>query len=109
VKASYNRMSQYLHLITNTSSPTPLDVWAPSGKYIEPQILDQVALGYFQNFEGKPYSLEVESFFKVIQNRLDYIDGANLIANNAIEQVLLSGEARAYGLEILFRKTSGKF
>lgn len=108
IKASYNRMSQYLHLITNTSSPTPLDVWAPSGRYIDPQILDQVALGYFQNFKGTAYSLEVETFYKFIQNRLDYIDGANLIANNSIEQVLLSGKARAYGLEVLFRKNIGK-
>jgi len=108
VKASYNRMSQYLHLITNTSSPTPLDVWAPSGRYIEPQLLDQVAVGYFQNFENRRYAMEIESFYKVIQNRLDYIDGANLIANNSIEQVLLSGNARAYGLELLFRKSKGK-
>lgn len=108
VKASYNRMSQYLHLITNTSSPTPLDVWAPSGKYIEPQLLDQVAIGYFQNFKDRRYSVEIESFYKVIKNRLDYIDGANLVANNAIEQVVLSGDARAYGLEFLFRKNMGK-
>nr|WP_240793865.1 TonB-dependent receptor [Antarcticibacterium arcticum] len=109
IKASYNRMSQYLHLITNTSSPTPLDVWAPSGKYIEPQILDQIAIGYFQNLRNKLYSLEVESFYKIIENRLDYIDGANLVANNAIERVVLPGEARAYGLEILIRKNAGKF
>lgn len=109
VKASYNRMTQYLHLITNTSSPTPLDVWAPSGEYIEPQILDQVAAGFFQNFRNDSYSLEVESFYKIVKNRLDYIDGANLIANNAIEQVLLEGQARAYGLEILLRKNRGNF
>jgi hypothetical protein len=109
IKFSYNRMSQYLHLITNTSSPTPLDVWAPSGKYIEPQLLDQVAVGYFQNFKKEAYSLEVEAFYKMIQNRLDYIDGANLIANNAIEQAILPGEARAYGLEFLLKKNQGKF
>ncbi|HSI69445.1 MAG TPA: TonB-dependent receptor [Gillisia sp.] len=109
VKLSYNRMSQYLHLITNTSSPTPLDVWAPSGKYIEPQLLDQVAIGYFQNFRKEAYSLEVEAFYKMIQNRLDYIDGANLIANNAIEQAILPGEARAYGLEFLLKKNQGRF
>lgn len=109
IKLSYNRMSQYLHLITNTSSPTPLDVWAPSGKYIEPQLLDQVAVGYFQNFRKESYSLEVEAFYKTIQNRLDYIDGANLIANNAIEQAVLPGEARAYGLEFLLKKNKGRF
>ncbi len=108
IKASYNRMSQYLHLLSNTSSPTPLDVWAPSGRYIEPQLLDQVAAGYFRTFKENKYSLEVEGFYKTIQNRIDYIDGANLIANDAIEQVILNGRARAYGLEFLLRKNEGK-
>lgn len=109
VKASYNRMSQYLHLLSNTSSPTPLDVWTPSGKYIKPQLLDQVAFGYFKTFKNNAYSLEVESFYKTIKNRIDYIDGADLIANDAIEQIILNGETRAYGLEVLFRKNEGKF
>jgi len=109
VKASYNRMSQYLHLLSNTSSPTPLDVWTPSGKYIKPQLLDQFAVGYFKNFNDNTYSLEVESFYKTVKNRIDYIDGANLIANNAIEQVILNGKARAYGLELLLKKNEGKF
>ncbi|WP_051957436.1 TonB-dependent receptor [Altibacter lentus] len=106
LKASYNRMAQYIHLISNTTSPTPFDIYAPSGKYIEPQLADQVAIGYFKTFES--YSLEIESFYKTVQNRLDYVDDADLIANNAIEQILLNGEARAYGLEVLFRKTEGK-
>lgn len=108
VKFGYNRMAQYLHLISNTQAPTPLDVWAPSGKYIEPQILDQVAIGYFRNLANDKFSLEVETFYKIVQNRLDYIDGADLIANNAIEQVLLNGKSRAYGLEVLFRKNTGR-
>ena len=108
VKASYNRMAQYLHLLSNTSSPTPLDVWTPSGRFIKPQILDQFALGYFKSFNDDDYSLEIESFYKSIDNRIDYIDGANLIANDAIEQDILNGEARAYGLEILFRKNEGR-
>ncbi|BAO74463.1 TonB-dependent receptor [Winogradskyella sp. PG-2] len=108
VKASYNRMSQYLHLLSNTSSPTPLDVWTPSGKYVKPQLLDQVALGYFRSFKDNKFSLEIESFYKSIKNRIDYIDGADLIANNAIEQVILNGKARAYGLEVLLRKNEGK-
>ena len=109
VKASYNRMSQYLHLLSNTSSPTPLDVWTPSGKYVKPQLLDQVAIGYFKTFKNNTYSLEVESFYKTIKNRIDYVDGADLIANDAIEQVILNGEARAYGLEVLLRKNEGRF
>jgi len=109
VKASYNKMSQYLHLLSNTSSPTPLDVWTPSGKYVKPQILHQFALGYFKTINDNSYNLEVETFYKTIKNRIDYIDGANLIANNAIEQVILNGKARAYGLEVLFRKNEGNF
>lgn len=109
VKASYNRMSQYLHLLSNTSSPTPLDIWTPSGKYVKPQLLDQVAIGYFKTFKKNVFSLEVESFYKTIKNRIDYVDGADLIANDAIEQIILNGEARAYGLEVLLRKNEGRF
>lgn len=108
VKMSYNRMSQYLHLLSNTNAPTPLDIWAPSGRYIKPQILDQFAAGYFLNFSNDMYSIELESFYKKIQNRIDYIDGADLIANNNIEQAILNGRARAYGLEFLLRKNKGR-
>ncbi len=108
LKASYNRLSQYLHLLSNTSSPTPLDVWTPSGKFAKPQLLDQLALGYFKNFGGK-YAMETEVFYKKIKNRIDYIDGANLIANENIERIILNGKARAYGWEFLLRKNEGKF
>jgi len=108
IKTSYNRMSQYLHLLSNTSSPTPLDVWTPSGKYAKPQLLDQFAIGFFKTFKENRYSLEIESYFKTIKNRIDYIDGADLIANNAIEQVILNGRARAYGLELLLKKNEGQ-
>jgi hypothetical protein len=109
IKTSYNRMVQYLQLISNTSSPTPLDVWTPSDNFIKPQIADQVALGYFKNIKEGVYSLEIETYYKKVKNRLDYIDGANLIANKAIEQVILNGELRSYGLEIMFRKNEGKW
>ena len=107
IKASYNRMAQYLQLISNTASPTPLDIWTPSDQYIKPQIADQVALGYFRNFKEDNYSLEVETYFKKVKNRIDYIDGADLIANEAIEQAILNGEMRSYGIEFLLRKNSG--
>ena len=109
IKASYTRMAQYLHLLSNTSSPTPLDVWTPSGPFVKPQLLDQYAIGYFRNIKNGEYSLETELFYKDVANRIDYIDGANLIANEAIERVILNGQARAYGLEILFRKNEGKY
>lgn len=108
IKASFNRMTQYLQLVSNTSSPTPLDVWTPSDNYIKPQIADQVALGYFRNFHKDDYSLELETFYKKVKNRIDYIDGADLIANEALEQVILNGRMRAYGLEMLLRKNTGK-
>ena len=108
VKASYNRMIQYLQLISNTSSPTPLDVWTPSDTFIKPQIADQVALGYFKNFSNESYSLEVEAYYKKVQNRIDYIDGADLIANNALEQVILNGQMRSYGLEVMLKKSEGR-
>lgn len=109
IKASYTRLAQYLHLLSNTNSPTPLDVWTPSGPFVEPQLLDQYAVGYFRDINEGEFSLEVEAFYKDIQNRIDYIDGADLIANDAIEQVILNGEARAYGLELLLRKNEGVF
>ena len=109
IKASYNRMVQYIHLISNTTAATPLDIWAPSGDFIKPQLIDQYAVGYFTNFNENLYSLEVETYFKTGKNRLDYIDGANLIGNRNIERVLLNGKTRAYGLEFLFKKNKGRF
>lgn len=108
IKTSYQRINQYLHLISNTNSATPLDVWAPSGKYIKPQISNQYAIGYFKNLRDGKYSLEIESYYKDVVNRLDYIDGADLIANNHLETEVLAGDARAYGLEVLVRKNKGK-
>lgn len=107
IKASYNRMSQYLHIIANTQSPLPMNIWTPSGNYVKPQLLDQYAVGYFRNFSNKAYSLETEVFYKNIKNRIDYVDGADLFANENIEGSLLNGKARSYGLEILFRKNNG--
>ncbi|MDC6362954.1 MULTISPECIES: TonB-dependent receptor [Flavobacteriaceae] len=109
VKLGYSRAAQYIHLLSNTSSVTPIDVWTPSGKYIEPQLSDQFALGYFRNFKDKVYSMEVETFYKTVDNRIDYIDGSDLIGNNTIEREILSGESRAYGVELLLRKNEGVF
>jgi hypothetical protein len=109
IKIGYNKMVQYLQLVSNTASPTPLDVWTPSDNYIKPQIANQIAAGYFTNFDNDNYSVEIESFYKKVKNRMDYIDGADLIANEAIEQVVLNGEMRSYGLEFLIRKNTGKF
>ena len=108
IKLSYNKISQYVHLISNTTSATPIDIWAPSGKFIKPQIGNQYAIGYFENVEDGGYSFELEGYYKTVKNRVDYIDGANLIGNNTIETEILSGKSRAYGVEMLLRKNTGK-
>ncbi len=108
VKAGYSRAAQYIHLLSNTTSVTPLDVWTPSGQFIEPLLSDQYALGYFRDFADKKYSLEAEVYYKTVDNRIDYIDGSDLIGTNTIETEILIGESRAYGLELLARKNEGK-
>lgn len=107
VKAGFSRAAQYIHLLSNTESVTPLDVWTPSGPFVEPQLSNQYALGYFRNFLDKKYSMEVEAYYKTVDNRIDYIDGSELIGQNTIETEILNGEMRAYGLEFLLRKNEG--
>lgn len=109
MKAGYSRIAQYIHLLSNTASVTPLDVWTPSGKFIKPQLSNQYAVGYFKNLKNRQYSFEVEAYYKTVENRIDYIDGSDLIGQNTIETEILNGEARAYGLEFLLRKSKGDF
>lgn len=110
IKASYNRMVQYLHLISNTTASNPLDVWTPSSNNIKPEIGNQYNLGYFQSF-GKEdgYEVSVESYYRETRNQIDYIDGANLLINEYLEGELLSGIGRAYGLEFYVQKKEGRF
>lgn len=108
LKASYNRMVQNLHLITNTQSPSPLDIWLPTNTYIEPLLVDQVALGYFRNFASNKWETSVELYYKDMQNVLDYKEGANLFLNSNIETELLNGSGESKGLELLARKTQGQ-
>ncbi|MFY0626224.1 MAG: TonB-dependent receptor [Reichenbachiella sp.] len=110
IKGSYNKTSQYIHLVSNTTASNPLDVWTPSSNNIEPQTGHQVALGWFRNF-GPDNNVEfsAEVYYRATQNQIDYIDGADLLINELIEGDLLSGEGRAYGLELLAKKNAGKF
>ncbi|MCO4293014.1 TonB-dependent receptor [Solitalea sp. MAHUQ-68] len=108
VKASYNRTTQYLHLISNTTAATPLDVWQPTTNNIKPEWADQVALGYFRNFKNNSIEFSLEGFYKKMQNQIDYIDGAQLFLNSNLESELLYGNARAYGLEFYLKKNTGK-
>lgn len=109
LKLSYNRMAQYLHLLSNTAASSPLDVWTPSTNNIKPQIADQFALGYFRNF-GKNDAIEAsaEVYYKDLYNQVDYIDGADLLLNEYLEGDLLYGTGRAYGAEFYVKKNNGK-
>lgn len=108
IKASYNRMNQYIHLISNTVAATPIDVWQPSTNNIKPQQGDQIGLGYFRNFKENQYETSVETYYKRTRNQVDYIDGADLFINELLEADVLSGNGRAYGLELYVKKNSGK-
>jgi hypothetical protein len=108
LKASYNRNSQYLHLLSNATATSPTDMWIPSSNNVKPEIADQFSLGYFQEF-GKTYELVTEVYYKSLQNQLDYKNGADVLMNELIETQLLTGTGRAYGLELLLKKRTGRF
>ncbi len=109
VKLSYNRNAQYLHLLSNSTSGSPTDLWIPSSPLVQPTIADQLALGYFKNFDDTPYKFSVELYYKDLQNTVDYKDGAEVFGNEDIESELVFGNGRAYGAEFLLEKTKGQF
>jgi hypothetical protein len=108
-KASYNRNVQNLHLLTNATSASPTDLWLPSTNNIKPEISDQVAVGFYKNFKDATYEFSVESYYKTMQNQIDYKNAANTFGNDNIESELLYGTGRAYGIELLLKKKTGKF
>jgi len=110
VKGGYNRMVQNLHLISNTAASVPFDVWQPSTNNILPEKADQYTIGYFRNFSiGKQdFESSIETYYKDLQNQVDYVDGANLLLNEYLEGELISGIGRAYGLELYLKKSTGK-
>ncbi len=108
VKASYNRMAQNLHLISNTNSPTPLDVWLPSNSYIKPLIANQIGLGYFRNLKDNMFETSAEMYYKKMSHVIDYIDGAELFLKEDLETELLHGSGYAYGLELYLKKQEGR-
>lgn len=109
VKASYNRNTQVLHLLSNSTSADPTDLWIPSSNNVKPEIADQESIGYFRNFKDNRYEFSAETYYKSMQNQIDYRNGAQLIANENVESQLLFGKGRAYGLELFFKKKAGRF
>lgn len=108
LKASYNRNVQNLHLLTNATTSTPNDLWIPSTKNVKPEIADQVSIGYYQNFKDNQYEFSLESYYKNLQNQIDYRNGAELQANDNVESELVYGTGRAYGIELLVKKKLGR-
>jgi outer membrane cobalamin receptor len=109
IKASYARNNQYVHLLSNSTTGSPTDIWLPSSNNIKPQISDQVTLGYFRNFKKNMFEFSVEGYYKTLDNMIDYRTGAELNFNATVEGELVYGEGRAYGVELLLRKKKGDF
>lgn len=109
LKLSYHHIYQYLHLISNTTAVTPVDIWQPSNTFFQPQVSDQLSFGYFRDFKQKMYETYAEVFYKKMDRVLDFKDGAQLILNKTLEADLLQGEGLAYGIETYFSKSQGRF
>lgn len=108
VKAGYNTLRQYIHLLTNTTAISPTDIWKLSDPNIRPQFGDQVSLGFYKNFKENTIETSVEGYFKNLKDYLDYKSGANLILNHHIETDVINTKGKAYGVEFLVKKISGK-
>jgi hypothetical protein len=109
VKLSYNRNTQNIHILNNSTSSTPTDLYVLSSNNIKPEIADQVSAGYFKNFSENLFEFSGEVYYKALQNQIDYKNGAQLIANTHVESELVYGVGRAYGLELFLKKKYGKF
>jgi len=108
IKASYNRNTQNIHLLTNSTSSSPTDLYVMSSNNIKPEIADQVSTGYFKNFKDNLFEFSAEVYYKWLQNQIDYKDGAQLLVNQDVESDLTYGSGRAYGLELFLKKKYGR-
>jgi hypothetical protein len=109
IKASYTRNNQYLHLLSNSITSSPTDLWIPSSNNVHPQIGDQYAIGYFRNFDKNTYETSVELYYKNMWNLIDYKNEAQLNFNKYVESQLVYGRGYAYGAEFFVKKKYGQF
>lgn len=107
-KLSYMRTRQFIHLVSNTTTATPVDVWKLAGRYVAPAYADQIALGWFKNFKSHTYTIGIEAYYKWMYNLLDYRNGAELLLNDNVETEFLSGTGVSRGLEVTLEKKKGK-
>jgi hypothetical protein len=108
IKASYNRMYQYIIQISNSLAASPIDYWKLSDNNIKPLSANTVSLGYFKNFQNNAWESSVEVYYRTLNNTNDYKDFADLIANNQLEKQLLFGKGKNYGIETSLRKVIGQ-
>jgi hypothetical protein len=109
LKASYTRTAQYLHLLSNSTTSNPSDLWVPSTNNVPPQHADQVSLGYFKNYQANEYESSIELYYKNMTDLIDYRNGADLQLNPTVESLLIYGRGWSYGAEFLLRKRYGNF
>jgi len=108
VKAAYNTLRQYIHLLSNTTAIAPTDIWKLSDPNIKPQYGDQISFGIYRNFNANTIETSIEVYYKRLKDYLDYRSGANLVLNHHIESDVISTHGKAYGIEFLIKKTTGK-
>ena len=108
VKFSYNRMRQYIQMLSNTTAIAPTDIWKLSDAYIKPQIGDQYSLGFYKNLKGNMFEFSVETYYKTMTNSVDFKNSAVLLLNPHLETDVINAEGKAYGLEFLLKKATGK-
>ena len=108
IKAGYNKMYQFIHLVSNTATIAPTDVWKLSDQFFKPQIVDQYSLGIYKNLKGNIFETSVEVYYKDIQNVLEYKDGARLLLQQNLETEVVPGQGQAYGVEVYVKKNLGR-
>ncbi|MCU4156643.1 TonB-dependent receptor [Carboxylicivirga sp. A043] len=108
LKIGYNRMYQYIQMISNTAAMAPTDIWKLSDKYLKPQRGDQYSIGFYKNLRNNSIEASIETYYKSLDNIIDYKGGAQLVMNEHLETDVLNGSGRAYGVELMVQKKRGK-
>lgn len=108
-KAFYSYAKQYMHLLSNSSSESPTDIWLPSSNNVKPSTSSQFGFGYYRNFDQNTYEFSLEAYYKDMQDLIDYKIDAQVTLNPLVEGDLVFGKGRAYGLELFFKKRKGRF
>lgn len=108
VKANYARNTQFIQLANNSSAGSPLDLWFPASTNIKPQTVDMISAGYFRNFNQNAIEVSMEVYYKKMNHVIDFADHANLLLNEQLEGEVRSGKGKAYGIEFMVKKNTGR-